>query len=449
MIPVSIGWERALIGTALANPDTMPEAEAVLPSDLTGCHQIIWSEMIALQRRGSLGARSLLEALRTNGALATIGFEDSSTGAPYVNELASYRGEEMPEYIGQVLSASTKRQLAQTAALIKVEAEDANILADQALDSAERRVMALRRGGSLEGSSMADLMTVLGSRMNGGNQGNIWTPTIPELREVVNFAEGEDYIIIASRPGEGKSSVLRYEIGYPAIIDADPSLLINMENSQIEVARSFVSMVTNVSKSKIKGGNLDDDEKVLVHDAMSALQRIPLYIVTLGAPSAAQIERHCRHYISKYGVKRIGVDYVQLIRNGLDNKVQDVSVSSGSLRAISLNFGVPVIAAAQMSRNIEQRGEDADPQLSDLRESGSLEQDSTIVIFPRNVWKNPMEAQLRMFAENQFGNMIVNNAVPIRMHIKKNRNGPIGTTKPFLFVKNTNIYRSIREGVFA
>jgi replicative DNA helicase len=449
MIPVSIGWERALIGTALANPDTMSEAEAVLPSDLTGCHQIIWSEMIALQRRGSLGTRSLAEALRASSSLDNLGFEDSAVGTAYITELVSYRGEEMPEYVNQVISASTKRQLAQTAALIKVEAEDANIPADVALDSAETRVMGLRRGNSLEGASMADMMTALGNRMKGGAQGNIWKPTIPELQELLGFAEGEDFVIIASRPGEGKSSTLRYEIGYPAITELDASLLINMENSQVEVARSFVSMVTNISKSRIKNGELTEDEKILVHDAMSGLQRVPLYVVTLGAPSAATVERHCRYYISKHGVKRIGIDYIQLMRNGNDNKVQDITLSSGTLRAISLNFGVPVIAAAQMSRSIEQRGDDADPQLSDLRESGSLEQDSTIVIFPRNVWKNPIEQQLRMFAENQFGNMIVNNAVPVRMHIKKNRNGPVGVTKPFLFIKNTNLYRSIREGVLA
>jgi len=443
----SVGWERAFLGTALANPGAMEDAEAVLPSDLVGCHQLIWSEMIILHQRGSLGPRALVEALRSRNMLETIGFEDiEATGERYIAALATYRGEEMGEYINQVIFASTKRQLSQMAALIRSEAEDATIPADEALDNAERRIMGLRRSRSMDGVSMADLMVALSGRIEGTSPpGNIWKPYLPELREVIDFAEAEDYIIIASRPGEGKSSILRLEIGGPAIERSEPGLLINMENSEVEVGRSFVSMVTNVSKSKIKNGQMSDLEKQKVKDALALLQRVPLHIVTLGSPSVAQIERHARFHISKNGVKRIGVDYVQLIRNGMDNRVQDVSLSSGVLRSISLNFGVPVLAAAQMSRSIEQRGEDAAPQLSDLRESGSLEQDATIVCFPRNLWKNPLETQLRMFAENMDSGRVVENAVPMRIYIEKNRNGPTGKTKPFLFVKNTNLYRSIEE----
>lgn len=446
-LPASIGWERALLGTALYNPDAMQDAEAVLPSDLTGCHQIIWSEMVSLFQRGSLGPRALIEALRSRDMLDAIGFDDlSASGEHYVSALSTYRGEEIQEYVDRVIDASTKRQLRQVAALIKAEAEDANAPADEVLDAAEKRVMGLRRNRHMDGSSMADLMAAMDGRLNAGTvSGNVWRPSIPELEEVIGFAEPEDFIVIASRPGEGKSSILRYEIGVHAIRREQPALLINMENSEIEVARSFVSMVTGISKSKIKNGGLTDDEKERAKTAVAGLAQSPIYIVTISLPSAAQVARLCRHHISKNKVNLIAVDYVQLMHNGIENRVQDVSMSSAVLRGIALNHGVPVLAACQMSRSIEQRGDNAEPQLSDLRESGSLEQDATIVGFPRNIWRDPQEAQLRIYPENIDGNRIINNAVPVKIHVKKNRNGPIGATRPFLFIKNVNLYRSIHD----
>ncbi len=448
-MPANIGWERALLGTALADPDTMAAAEIVLPSDMTGCHQVLWSEMVSLQSRGALGPRALVEALRSANVLNTIGMEDDhETGERYIANLIRYRGEEMPEYANQVVNASIKRQLTQTAALIRSEAEDRDIPADEALDNAERRVMGLRRDRK-DGVSMADLMAAVSGRMQTGPTGNIWTPGIPELKETMGFAEPEDFIIYASRPGEGKSSHLRFEGGVYAIQKAKPVLLINMENSDIEIARSFISMVSGIDKSKIKSGNLTDEERDRVNTAIDVLTVAPLYVKTMASPSARQVERACRQYIHEHNVELILVDYIQLMRNpGEDNRVQDLSLSSGILRGVALQNKVPLLAACQMSRAIEQRGEDPEPQLSDLRESGSLEQDSTIVIFPRNVWRNPQEAQLRLFRENIDGNRILNKAVPVRLHIKKNRNGPVGTTKPFLFDKATNLFRSIPGEMF-
>ena len=445
-LPASLGWERALLGTALTNPDTMTETGDVLPSDFSGPHQQLWAEMVALSHRGSLGPRALVEALRSAGSLQAIGYDDlEAKGEQYIAVLSTFRGEEMPEYVTRVIGASTKRQLSQTAALIRVEAEDQNIPAEEALDGAERRIMALRRSRSTEGTSMADLMVAITGRMNNPViTHNVWRPSIPELQRVIDFAEAEDYVLIAARPGDGKSSALRYEIGMPAILRGEPALLVNMENSEIEVGRAFIAMVTGINSRHIKSGNLNDEQKELVQEATEALQQVPLHIVSVGSPTAAEVERRCRHYISKLKVMRIGVDYVQLIRNGMENGVQDVSKTSGVLRSIALNFGVPVIAAAQLNRQITGRGADAEPQLSDLRESGSLEQDSSMVIFPRQVWPSPNEAQLRMYQENIEGNFVMENAVPIKMIVKKNRNGPVGTTDPFLWCKYNNRYKPLQ-----
>lgn len=446
---MSLNWERALIGTVLANPDRFVEAEGVLPSEFTGHHQLIWAHIIALAGRGMLGPRAVVEALRTDRVLDQIGFADSTLrGEQYVLSLTRLRGEEVPEYVQQVQSAATKRELMNVAALIRSEAADERMPADETLANAEERLTHLRRAGTTQGHSIFELMGTLSERlaqMQNGDFQPAWVPEIPDLRAALGFAEAEDYMLIAARPGNGKSSVLRYELGMAAYQHRQPTLLINMENAEIEITRSVLAMVSGISKARLKSGPLTDDDRQVIHDTIQGSASVPFHIKTLGAPSGQQLKNICRKYINEYGVGLIGVDYVQLMRNGITDRVMDVSISSACLRSIALDMRVPVVAAAQMSRAIENRA-DGEPQLSDLRESGSLEQDATVVIFSTMLWgPNPTADKLRLFPENRLpDNEVIENAVPMEFKIAKNRNGRIGKTKPVLFLKNTNQFRPLR-----
>ncbi len=457
---MNLNWERALIGTILAEPDNMVEAENVLPSDFTGSHAYIWAEMLALHTRGSLGPRALIESLRTSKLLDQIAFDDLEfRGERYIAALASYRGEELPEYVTQVIGAATKRELMTITALIRSEAQDEHMHADEVLERAEQRIMTLRRAGTVNGISGAALVGALSERIqqlqNGGFQ-PAWISKVNRIAEKIGFLEKEDYIIWAARPGEGKSSVLRTELffgatgvregdeGYYITEAKEPSLLINMENSTIEIARNGVAMISGVSKENLKTGVLTDREREAVHNAMGLIAESPLHVVSLGSPDGKQVKAVCRKYIHEFGVSQVYVDYVQLMRNGLDKRNDDVSISSAALRSVALEYGVPVHAAAQMSRNIEGRGDSAEPQLSDLRDSGSLEQDATTVVFIQRVWRSPTAADLGRFIENHVpGGGIAENAVPVKFKIAKNRNGRIGETDPTLFIKDTNRFRSV------
>jgi replicative DNA helicase len=125
----------------------------------------------------------------------------------------------------------------------------------------------------------------------------------------------------------------------------------------------------------------------------------------------------------------------------MSRKVDDVSETSAVLRSIALNYGVPVVAASQLSRLIEHRGVNAPPTLSDLRESGSLEQDATQVWFQRWHWAEPTPTQINMFPQNidpRGVPYMVPKALPVRTFVEKNRNGPTGVTPPYLWVMATN-----------
>lgn len=446
---LTVGWEMAVLGTALFDPQTMEVAEELLPSDFSGSHQVIWSEMLALYRRDALEERTLIEALRSAGQLESVhAFDAETSGEAYINQLLTYRGQNIQEYVDRVTDTAMRRSLREVAGLIASEAEDMRVPAIEVTDNAERRLMGIRRNRlNDEATPLADIASVFLQRVEGFRNGTVqpaWVPYNPELRRVLRYLDEEDYMIVAGRPGEGKSSLMRSEFGQSALGNI-PCLIFNLENSEIEYAKFMVSMITGINSERLKDPrSLTEEQMEQVRNVTQMLARLPLYVKTMGAPSALEIERIARQHVSKKGVKLIGVDYVQLIRNGKERKEADVSESSNILRAIPLRYHVPVIANAQMSRNIVHRGEDAEPELSDLRDSGSLEQDATIVAFPRPLWISPTDAQLRMFPENrdERGRLEVN-AIPIKIFIKKNRNGATGVTQPILWIKANNNFRAL------
>jgi len=449
---LTVGWEMAVLGTALASPDTMQYATDLLPSDFTGCHSEVWAEMLYLHRNSALEMRSLVEALRSRNRLDSVGSTDGQyTGEGYIAELLSRRGDAMQEYADRVLGASVKRQLLQASALIRAEAEDPRVNAEEAMDNAERRLLSLRRARlSNQGVSMADLMSVFNARIDGFMEGTIepaWIPKTVAIKGLIGYVEKDDFMVVAARPGEGKSSWMRYEF-LESALGGVPTSMFNLENGEIEYARYAVSYITGIDSFLLRDPRrMTEDQLESVRSAINRLQRIPFYVVTMGAPSALDVERVARQHISRYGTKLLGLDYLQLVKNGKERKIDDVSETSGVLRAIPLRYGVPLMAASQMSRSIVHRGDEAEPELSDLRESGSIEQDSTIVIFPRPLWNNPTRAQLTIFPQNvnPVTHAVYDNpmAIPLRAYVRKNRNGPTGITEPYLWIKPTNDFRTM------
>jgi replicative DNA helicase len=356
----------------------------------------------------------------------------------------------MPEYAARVLDMGIKRELRKVAALIRAEAEDERIDAQEAMDGAEKRLLGLRRNKSGNGSTMADLISVFNTRLAGLLDGTItpsWVPHLEALRDVVDYADAEDFIVIAARPGDGKTSYLRYEFIHAAM-NGIPALIFNLENSALEYAKFAIAMVANIDSDKLKSPRkLSEEDMASYKAAAEYLATKPLYVESLAAPSGIEIERIARSYISQKHIKLIGLDYIQLVKNGKDSKVEDVTETCGIMHSIPMRYGVPLMAAAQLSRNIVHRGENAEPNLADLRESGAIEQDATMVLFPRMVWANPTDAQLRTIEQNIIPGTSelypTIKALPIRFHLKKNRNGGTGVTRPVLWVRSTNNYYSI------
>ena len=445
-------WELAAIGTALTDPERLEDAEDLLPQDFTRSNRLVWAEISALHRRGALDYRGVVESLRTKGLLDDVGSDITDiSGTEYLEYCKSYAGIQMGEYVRNVVDGSIKRQLKETASLIALDA-NTEAEADDILDEAEKRIMGLRRTRKLQGIPISEIIDTFIPHMEGMRTGDIVPsiePRLQAIKDIIGYYEQSDYIIVAGRPGEGKSSYLRFEAQRLAE-NGKNVLIFNLENDEIEYARCSVALRTGIDSSKLKMPRLlSRDELSRVRIAAEELKSLPIEVVTLGSPSVSEVTRIARSKSRSFQQDVVILDYIQLINNGLNNRVQDVTLSSQTMRALAMKdqLNVPVMVAAQLSRAIENRGPGSDPQLSDLRESGSLEQDATVVMFVRPIWTStPSRQQVTRFPENVDSRGLlrpVHRAVPARFFILKNRNGPVGVSPEVKWSKHTGNFQTL------
>ncbi len=256
--------------------------------------------------------------------------------------------------------------------------------------------------------------------------------------------DGDGLFLLEDMTVTHNSSIIRYEAFHEAM-EGRATTIINLENGELEYARHLVAMQTGLDNELLRNPSaLRDHQMQDVKDAIRRLKSIPLTIVTLGAPPVEQVEREYLAAV-RNGAKSVWVDYIQLVNNKVDSPNVNLTITSTRLRGLPMRHHVPLVAASQMSRNIVNRGVDAEPQLSDLRDSGSLEQDATQVIFPRLACgPNPTAQQLAEFVENRNadGRVIV---VPLKVYVRKNRNGSVGVTNPFKWNMSTNSFEALTD----
>lgn len=301
--------------------------------------------------------------------------------------------------------------LALRRALITIGEDMVNIAYDAPLDmppqtqieDTERRLFDLAENGRYDGGfqafndavAQAIDMAAAAKERDGGLSGI--ATGIVSLDSKMGGLQRSDLIILAGRPGMGKTSLatnIAYTIaaGYEGEVQADGSMkarnggvvgFYSLEMSAEQLATRIISEQTEVSSSKIRRGDLTDaDFEKLVACSMM-MQKVPLYIDQTGGISIAQLAARARRLKRQRGLDVLVVDYVQLMtgsKKASENRVQEITEITTGLKALAKELNVPIIALSQLSRQVENR-EDKRPQLSDLRESGSIEQDADVVLF--------------------------------------------------------------------
>ncbi len=419
LAPHSIEAEEAVLGSCLIDQNVFLEVSAFLRADdfFMLKHGLLWSVLESINARGeAVDDLSVIEELRAHSQLEEIG------GPAFIARLMNNTPTSLnaQTYARIVERGAIRRRLLQAASDIAQAAQDETSDVQKVLEDAEARLFGVaernltRRDLTPMSTAIADYYEKVEDHyIHRGEP--VGVPTgFHDLDDLLGGMQRSDLIIIAARPGVGKTSLmLSMALNAARLGDNARVAIFSLEMSTEQLVQRLVSAETGISGQKLRTGELSSDEYDRFLDSVGRLGRLNLFIDDTPAITPAQMRTKCRRLQREHGLDLIIVDYLQLMNSGLsrnDNRVQEISYISRNLKEIAREFNVPMLSAAQLSRQVEQRG-DKRPQLSDLRESGSIEQDADIVIF---IYREDMYDE-NSERQNQAD-----------LLISKHRNGPTG-----------------------
>lgn len=384
-MPQSTEAEQAVIGSMLIDPACIPEViEQLRPDDFYADENRRIFETIYSMFNGALkiDAVTVLDELRAQGAY------DEAGGRAYLMQLMDVTptAANVREYAKIVRDKSMLRAIAGAASEIQSLAfEGAGSAADIA-ELAEQKIYNVRHGREIKGLShiknvIMDLYAKLDELSQSGND----IPGIPtgfhDLDHALTGLNKSDLILIAARPGMGKTAFALNLALNAAKSSKKDVVVFQLEMSKDQLASRFLSNEALIESQKLKTGNLEQDDWVKIARASNVLAKTRIYVDDNPAITVAEIKAKCRRLGEGLGL--IVIDYLQLMQSGgrrNDNRTQEVAEISRGLKIMAKELNVPVVCLSQLSRASEQRA-DKRPMLSDLRESGAIEQDADIVLF--------------------------------------------------------------------
>ncbi len=337
----------------------------------------------------------------------------------YFTELVSTvpTAANVEHYARIVKEASTKRSLIRAGTSIAELGYDDNKETKEVLDQAESSIFAISQGNITRGFiPIKDTLTQSFDRideLHKGGEGLRGVKTgFIELDKILSGFQKANLIILAARPGQGKTAITLNMAQYIATQDKKPVAIFSLEMSKEELVDRFLVAQADVDAWRLKTGKLSEEDFTKLSDAMGQLAEAPIYIDDTPGLNLAEMRSKARRLHMEHNLGLIIVDYLQLVDPGrkVENRVQEVSIVSQALKNLARELNVPVLSASQLSRAVEHRGERR-PQLADLRESGAIEQDADVVMF---LYRPDVE--LDASSKN----------IPTKVLIAKHRNGPTG-----------------------
>jgi replicative DNA helicase len=384
--PYSEEAEEAVIGAVLINPDSYLTVASFLKHDdfYLLRHQYVWQALQRLSDRDEpVDYLTLLQELRDMGWLDEIG------GAPYITRLINNTPTSIhAEFYGRIVERTAiRRRLLVAADEIKALAVNEQLDIENVVTESERRLFNVTdRQLKREFIPLRDAVGEYFDQIEHLMQNPQITLGVPsgfkDLDELLGGFQRSDLIIFAGRPGMGKTSYLLSSAVNSARLGARIAIF-TMEMGADQLVQRMISMETGINSHQLRLGRLSQQEYARFVEAAGRISRFQIFIDDTPALNPLQMRTKCRRLQHEHGLDMVVVDYVQLMNAGgtyENNRVQEVSYISRAMKELARELNVPILSAAQLSRAVEQR-QDKRPLLSDLRESGSLEQDADIVMF--------------------------------------------------------------------
>lgn len=415
--PQNLDAEKSLLGAVLIDEETLADiSEHVTVKDFYDKrHATIFGGMMRLyEKHKPVDLLTLTDELKKKSEIETVG------GSAYLTELTNYvpTAAHAEAYAELVAQKAVRRRLIKASGEISELGYNEDTTTQELLEKAEAELFSVSDQSLKQDLvSIESILTESFDRMeelhrNKGTLRGIRTG----YRDLDNMTAGlqrSDLIILAARPAMGKTTLVTNLAYNVATIAKQPVLFFSLEMSKEQLVDRMLADASGVSAWNIRTGNLSDDDFSKISEAMGEMAEAPIFIDDTPGMTVLEIRTKARRAMHEQPLGLIIVDYLQLMQGsgrGDGNRVQEVSEISRGLKLVARELNVPVIALSQLSRSVESRSPQI-PQLADLRESGSIEQDADIVMFIyREAYYNP---------ETERENLT-------DLIIAKHRNGPTG-----------------------
>ncbi|MCS7152743.1 MAG: replicative DNA helicase [Bacteroidia bacterium] len=423
VVPQAIDIERALLGALLIEKDAIAKVIDLLSPEAfyDPRHQRIYAAIRSLFDQGlPVDLISVQEVLRRNGELKEV-------GPYYLAELtlgvASSANAE--NYARIIVEKYLLRQIISLAGELTEKAFQEEVDAFELLDSAENRLYELSqhhlRRSVQSGQRVLQEALALLEKLRHKNQPLTGVPSgFPELDRMTAGWQKSDLIILAARPSMGKTA-FALNLARHAAMSGYPVAIFSLEMSALQLMYRFISMEVEISSELLRTGKIPPDLWLVLPQKLERLSQAPIFIDDTPSITIYDLRAKCRRLKAEKDIQLVMIDYLQLMgtTQRAQNREQEIAAISRSLKALARELEVPIIALSQLSRAVETRGGDRRPQLSDLRESGSLEQDADVVLF--------------LYRPEYYGIMQDEEGNPTQgiteVLLSKQRNGPIGKVR--------------------
>ncbi|MEH7382018.1 replicative DNA helicase [Bacillus sp. JJ1533] len=433
--PQNIEAEQAVLGAIFLEPSSLTLAsEILIPEDFyRAAHQKIFDAMLNLSDKGEP-----VDLVTVTSELADAKILDEIGGVSYLSDLAgSVPTASNIEYYAKIIEEkSILRRLIRTATTIATDGYSREDEVDSLLSEAEKNIMEVanrKNAGAFQNIKDVLVQTYDNIETLHNRVGDITgIPTgFTELDKMTAGFQRNDLIIVAARPSVGKTA-FALNIAQNVATKTDENVAIfSLEMGAEQLVMRMLCAEGNINAQNLRTGSLTPEDWSKLTMAMGSLSNSGIYIDDTPGIRVNEIRSKCRRLKQESGLGMILIDYLQLIqgsgRSG-ENRQQEVSEISRSLKALARELKVPVIALSQLSRGVEQR-QDKRPMMSDIRESGSIEQDADIVAF--------------LYRDDYYDKESENKNI-IEIIIAKQRNGPVGTVS-LAFVKEYNKFVNLER----
>jgi len=433
--PQNLEAEASLLGAILIDADALVKiADSVRPDDFFDArHKYIYEAVLALYER-----RSQIDVLTLADQLKGTGFLDMVGGPAYLTELTNFvpTAAHVEQYADIVAQKALRRRLIKASQDMTALGFDESKQLRELIEEAESRLFEVSQQHIKQNVvSLETILTESFDRLDELHRDKGKIRGIPtgykDLDNILAGLQRSDLFILAARPSMGKTALVLNLAHNVALLAKEPVLFFSLEMSKEQLVDRLLSMESGVDAWALRTGNLTDSDFEKIGEAMGTLSEAKIFIDDTPGITVSDLRTKARREAHQHGVGLVIVDYLQLMSGGGrfgggDNRVQEISEISRGLKGIARELNVPLIALSQLSRSVESRSPQI-PQLADLRESGSIEQDADVVAFIyREEYYNP-ETDRKNITD---------------ILIKKHRNGPTSNVELY-FEADKQRFRSL------